>query len=248
MPHHDINSDKLDLPNIPLTGAGGAVWPAAPQPHVAVIDTRPLSRECFVRCLEAFRAASVIESHASIAAWRQHARDDDVQIVLHNLAACSEQDGQDVTAIVAAAGANRVIILSDSTDLETMLLAVSSGAAGFVPPDASLADVVEAIRIAHSGGTYLPRHSLLLLSQALAANHHDADGPGDQFTHRQMAVARALQRGAANKTIAYELNLCESTVKVHIRTIMRKVKATNRTQAALRLDGLIGKVEDTDQR
>ncbi len=47
-----------------------------------------------------------------------------------------------------------------------------------------------------------------------------------------MAVLSHLQQGKANKIIAHELSMSESTVKVHVRNIMRKVGATNRTQAA----------------
>ena len=57
-------------------------------------------------------------------------------------------------------------------------------------------------------------------------DHKEADRPTgieELFTSRQAAVADALRRGKANKTIAYELNMCESTVKVHIRTIMKKL-------------------------
>ena len=49
---------------------------------------------------------------------------------------------------------------------------------------------------------------------------------------RQVLVARALRKGTPNKMIAYDLNMCESTVKVHVRHIMRKLKAKNRTQVA----------------
>ena len=52
------------------------------------------------------------------------------------------------------------------------------------------------------------------------------------FTERQAAVVEALRRGKANKLIAHELHMCESTVKVHVRKIMKKLKATNRTQVA----------------
>ncbi|WP_136625483.1 response regulator transcription factor, partial [Mesorhizobium norvegicum] len=55
------------------------------------------------------------------------------------------------------------------------------------------------------------------------------------FTIREAAVVEALKKGKANKIIAYELNLCESTVKVHIRNIMKKLKATNRTEVAYKL-------------
>lgn len=59
------------------------------------------------------------------------------------------------------------------------------------------------------------------------------------FTARQSAVAEGLRRGKANKIIAYELNLCESTVKVHIRNIMKKLGATNRTEVAYKIGDMI---------
>ena len=49
-----------------------------------------------------------------------------------------------------------------------------------------------------------------------------------------------LNRGRANKTIAYELGMSESTVKVHVRNIMRKMNATNRTQAVYKARKLWG--------
>ena len=53
------------------------------------------------------------------------------------------------------------------------------------------------------------------------------------LTTRQIAVLSHLQQGKANKIIAHELRMSESTVKVHVRNIMRKMGATNRTQAAV---------------
>ena len=52
------------------------------------------------------------------------------------------------------------------------------------------------------------------------------------FTTRQAAVIDALRQGKPNKIIAYELKMRESTVKVHVRNIMKKLNATNRTQVA----------------
>lgn len=242
---YSANDENSPIPDVTKRHSGEAGWSgqAQTQPQVVVIDPRPLARDCFVHCLEAYRAGVVIESHASIEAWRDGHPQGEKQVILYNIGSGSlldERTAAEVNGVIGMAGACRVIILADQTDLESMLAAIACGAAGFVPPDGKFADVVEAIRIVHSGGTYLPRSSLVTLSKALAANQHSADESEDHFTERQLAVARALQRGAANKTIAYELNLCESTVKVHIRNIMRKVNATNRTQAAQRLNSLIG--------
>jgi len=61
------------------------------------------------------------------------------------------------------------------------------------------------------------------------------EGVQNLFTPRQAAVVEALRQGKPNKIIAYELDMRESTVKVHIRHIMKKLNATNRTQVAFML-------------
>ncbi|MNE26255.1 CsgBAC operon transcriptional regulatory protein [compost metagenome] len=58
------------------------------------------------------------------------------------------------------------------------------------------------------------------------------------FTQREVDVINALTQGKANKIIAYELNLRESTVKVHIRNIMKKVDAKNRTEVIFKISDL----------
>ena len=72
------------------------------------------------------------------------------------------------------------------------------------------------------GGTYVPMDCLL-------ASDPPADAPqpttSGLVTGRELAVIRAIQKGKSNKVIAYELNMCESTVKVHVRNIMKKMNA-----------------------
>ena len=61
-------------------------------------------------------------------------------------------------------------------------------------------------------------------------------------TNRELAVIQAIQKGKSNKVIAYELNVCEGTVKVHVRNIMRKLKAKNRTDVAIKANPSLGAV------
>jgi DNA-binding NarL/FixJ family response regulator len=72
-----------------------------------------------------------------------------------------------------------------------------------------------------------------------------AEAVSRAFTPREAEVLAALWRGRSNKVIAGELNLSENTVKVHVRHIMRKLRATNRTQAALMAQRLL--VANPDQ-
>src|SRR4030042_1914296 len=68
--------------------------------------------------------------------------------------------------------------------------------------------------------------------------HANGKDPAPIFTARQTSVVRALCMGKPNKTIAHELNMRESTVKVHVRNIMKKLSARNRTEVALIAKGL----------
>ena len=92
---------------------------------------------------------------------------------------------------------------------------------------------IAAIKFVVAGGVFVPASSLLNSAQVKGANTAAAKGQTNPlFTARQASIVEALRQGKANKVIAYELNMCESTVKVHVRKIMRKLKASNRTQVA----------------
>ena len=54
------------------------------------------------------------------------------------------------------------------------------------------------------------------------------------LTGRELSVVQAIQQGKSNKIIAHELNMGLSTVKVHLRNVMRKMNAKNRTDVAMK--------------
>ncbi len=79
----------------------------------------------------------------------------------------------------------------------------------------------------------MPASSLQQLSSQEATVEPASPTPDpNALSPRQILVAKALRQGTPNKVIAYDLNMCESTVKVHVRHIMKKLKAKNRTQVA----------------
>jgi len=119
--------------------------------------------------------------------------------------------------------------------LTQILKALECGAKGFIPTSVGLRVAAEAIAMTLAGGVFVPASSVMAMRNVI-----DAGGPATRpmaglFTARQMAVVEALRRGRANKIIAHELQLRESTVKVHIRNIMKKLNATNRTEVAFKI-------------
>ncbi len=159
--------------------------------------------------------------------------------------------GEQVRAVIVNAGAERptaaavagrlsrvgellpgvpVAVLSDFEDAASIREAFKLGVRGFIPTSLASLVAVEAVRLVCVGGTFAP--AAALLCQEDDPQRAADDSPIKGFTQRQSQILDCLRRGMANKLIAYELNMCESTVKVHIRNIMKKLNATNRTQVA----------------
>jgi len=148
----------------------------------------------------------------------------------------------DIARLSAAHPSADVILLSDIEDLNDILKAIESGARGYVPTSVSLEVAVKAMQLVAAGGVYIPASVLFWsdkIIKEISQSTKQKQQPDTIFTSRQSSVMEALRRGKANKIIAYELNMCESTVKVHIRNIMKKLKAKNRTEVAYILNNMI---------
>ncbi|MDM9620281.1 helix-turn-helix transcriptional regulator [Rhizobium sp. AC44/96] len=206
-----------------------------------IIDSRTLERECLATTLTRNGLGMEAFAVGSIAEWKR--RKDNTQrvsAILLNIAGRKANDGalsDEIAAISAEFAPAPVVILADGDDLSQTLKVLEYGARGFIPTSVGIEVCVEAIALAIAGGTFI-----------LASNSFSAPAPMDRnpkarelarmFTLRQAEVVQALRKGKANKIIAYELNLRESTVKVHIRNIMKKLKATNRTEVAYKLNDI----------
>ena len=125
-----------------------------------------------------------------------------------------------------------------------MLLATRLGSRGYLPATLPLAEVVGAIRLVSDGGAYVPACVLAAASLGQSPPVRPRDGHGNpiEFSPRELHVLALLQQGKQNKVIAYELGICESTTKVHIRHIMKKLAARNRTQVVSMTKGVTGVV------
>jgi DNA-binding NarL/FixJ family response regulator len=198
---------------------------------VVIIEERALIRDCLVHCLNA-QSDLDVAAVESIQAWRELSKTRSAELFIVCLPPHRDRDeyyrelrqlGTDVPTIM----------LSDGDEPAVILEALERGAKGYIPTSIPLGVAIAAMRFVTGGGVFVPAASLL---SAARRNSQPAPAVTGQtqipFTARQMAVIEALRRGKANKLIAYELNMCESTVKVHVRKIMRKLKATNRTQVA----------------
>ena len=103
--------------------------------------------------------------------------------------------------------------------------AIAAGASGFLPKTLSSHAMVAAIRAIVAGDVFNP----------IGIHHFDAGTMigSASLTKRESDVLRGICKGLANKEIARELELQEVTVKLHVKTLSRKLNAKNRTHAAM---------------
>jgi two-component system, NarL family, nitrate/nitrite response regulator NarL len=136
----------------------------------------------------------------------------------------------------------RLVLLADDLEPRAVWELLKAGLNGVCSTAMSQGAMLKALELVMLGETFLPASiGLALLKQpsfagkpgmTAPANHQGAALLG-KFSDREAQILRLLTTGASNKIIARELGLAEATVKVHIKAILRKARATNRTQAAM---------------
>jgi DNA-binding NarL/FixJ family response regulator len=147
---------------------------------------------------------------------------------------------RDIALLSQATNPLPTILMSDVEDADHIVDALERGARGYIPTSVSLDVAIEAMRLVRAGGVFVPASSLIASRRSAAEGAVAARQTRHaMFTARQSAVVEALRRGKANKIIAYELNMRESTVKVHVRNIMKKLRAKNRTEVAFMASGFL---------
>ncbi|PZR00389.1 MAG: DNA-binding response regulator [Cereibacter sphaeroides] len=121
-------------------------------------------------------------------------------------------------------GSKPVAVLSGAVSRDMAEAAVRAGAIGFMPKTLGARAMVSAMRLMIAGETFLP----------FGAMPQDAPGEGPfNLTRREIEVLRGICGGKSNKEIARDHDLQEVTVKLHVKTLSRKLGAKNRTHAAM---------------
>jgi DNA-binding NarL/FixJ family response regulator len=239
---HNLN-DSIGVINKLIDPASpGEMSPVDGEPNILVIDARVLDRECFCGFLRSHEQKFHVSAFGSRSEWlAAGGSSQPVSVVVLSIGGLKLSEPATANNIRQAASDFApvpVVVLGDSEELTHILRTLECGARGYIPSSVGLAVCIEAIKLAIAGGIFIPANPVMAMSKVIEGNDTGQHFAG-MFTPRQADVVMALRRGKANKIIAYELNMRESTVKVHIRNIMRKLRATNRTEVAYKINDLL---------
>jgi DNA-binding NarL/FixJ family response regulator len=224
--------------------------------RVILVEPRHLVRDCVANCLRVADPGFAVTEYSSVHDVHSEQSADTIALVLSLPSINGEVP--DAAAEVSRAQDQLpqvpVVVLADVNKLSVVRELIDSGVRGYIPTSFDFATFKEAIQFVAAGGTFVPASVLLDPENAQAREVDETSSPASQepaetatqdwsespehlaavdFTPRELAVLLHLRDGKSNKLIARELTICEGTVKIYIRRIMRKLQVENRTQAAL---------------
>ena len=129
-----------------------------------------------------------------------------------------------ITAIRKKHREARIVVLSNYEGSEDIFRALRAGAMGYLTKDASGDQVLDAILTVRRGVRYLPPAVRDLLAHRL---------PLAELTPREHQILTLITKGLNNRDIAKELDIADKTVRVHVSSVLEKMNARDRTQAAI---------------
>ncbi len=140
--------------------------------------------------------------------------------------------------IKAARLPTRVIMVTTYKNTTYLLRALAAGADGFVLKDISREELLSTVQAVAAGESRVDQAFLQSVLRSLNDPAQNQEGvafePEEPLTPREMDVLQLLVEGLTNQAIAQVLGLSAGTVKWYVQTILRKLNATDRTQAAVR--------------
>lgn len=227
----------LGIQDSPSSARGRPVGPGelitlaeASRRHLAIVDRSRLRRDCLKLALcQPPRRWRVTDMSAVADLVRLVRRGERFAVILLGGSTCGQIDLTDIAQLSAAAPQVPILVAADCDDPERARLILRSGAQGFLPTHLSLKILVAALERVRAGGSYVP----LSLTEAGDAAEAAAPLPRHELTRRQRDVLALLSEGKPNKLIADALAMSESTVKAHVKQIIKRLQVANRTQAAL---------------
>jgi DNA-binding NarL/FixJ family response regulator len=192
--------------------------------RILTVDDHQLLREGIAAVLEAQEDMTLIgqasTGREAIESFRRLKPD----VTLMDLRMPDMNGIEAITAIRAEFPRARVIVLTTYAGDAQAAAALKAGASGYLLKNLVRKELIETIRAVHAGKRRVPAEIATEIAE------HVAD---DVLTDREIEVLRGVASGKSNKLIAAELDISEGTVKTHMKSILPKLDATDRTHAVI---------------
>lgn len=195
--------------------------------RILIADDHDLLRDTLVLFLESQNIDSVAVKDLP-SALEKVRNDGPFDLVLLDFGMPGMNGLEGLKTTLAEKGASRVALISGIAPRDIAEQALTLGAAGFLPKTLPAKSLANAVRFMAMGEQYAPIDFMTAAPDETAQN-----AMSEKLSRRELQVLQGLCEGKSNKEIARDLELMEPTVKLHVKTLYRKIGAANRTQAAM---------------
>jgi two-component system nitrate/nitrite response regulator NarL len=222
-----------------------------PQPdciRILVVDDHTLFRRGLIALLSREARFQVVGDAADAGEALRRAKELQPDLILldNHLPGVTGVDA--LPSLHEAAPAARILMLTVSEDEQDLSAALKAGAAGYLLKTVEGDDLATAIdSVMHGDSVVAPEMTSKLVAAFKGANHAAPTGAApaaeatlaalpsvlDSLSPRERDILRGIARGASNKEIGRELGIAETTVKIHVQHILRKLDVSSRVQAAV---------------
>ncbi|MFS8035514.1 response regulator transcription factor [Xanthobacter sp. AM11] len=201
-----------------------------------IVDDHPLFREALHRAVRLACPSSQIEEATTLAAAVVQIQQPEraFDLVLLDLSMPGTEGFEGLLELRSRFPELPIVIVSCLDDARIVQRALFYGIAGYIPKSASREVIAGAITAVMSGAIHIPEALLGPGSSGLeGTEQNDVLTRLAALTPQQLRVLQMLRQGRLNKQIAYELDVCERTVKAHVSEILRKLGVYSRTQVVI---------------
>jgi two-component system, NarL family, nitrate/nitrite response regulator NarL len=201
---------------------------------VLLIDASRLFREG-MRRIFADSSFTVIHESCSVEDALPFIESLQPSVVLVDLPDAGEAVTGRISQIRAVTSRSRIVVLTETIRVDRLADALSVGIDGYLLKNMSADALHQSLRLVLLGEKVFPTDLAHLLTKGRITLRSDTGQIGhlNGLSGREMQILGCLLKGAQNKQIAQELKIADSTVKVHIKAILKKIHVQNRTQAAI---------------
>ncbi len=199
---------------------------------ILVVDDHPLMRRGIIQLLafdpELTILADVSDGQSALEVVERH--EPDLILLDLNMRPLS---GLDTLKLLRERGCtSRIVILTVSNDSSDVVELLRAGADGYLLKDLEPEQLLDAVKDAVNGDKVIDPKLQHLVKQAMIEDGSRQDS-AQSLTSREAQVLDLIAEGKPNKVIANQLSISESTVKVHVKNLLRKLNLRSRTEAAV---------------
>jgi len=208
---------------------------------VLIVDDHALIRDALSRVLANIAPdMTVLEATDPRLAFETIERQPDLDLVLLDLALPGMHGLSVLQSLREKHPAISVVVISATSDRDSVKRALDRGALGFIPKSSSNEVLQSALRLVLAGGIYVPPEILGRggVDEPVAPSIGQQTPSEIGLTERQAQILALMMKGKSNKLICRDLDIAESTVKNQITAILKALNVTSRTQAVLAVEKL----------